>query len=322
MEKLPDDMDYLAERGYEEVPGAKNDVQKLKQQWRKKHGLPPRPSTLFYAGITVMIILMALTAWLFNLKPRLQEPDTAATTTNYDTTIIHLEEVVALPEKFRKPAESASQNKTAPATASNPQTHDTLQVEMLSPRNSEPDKHSNTANEKIGFAFNSNVYYIQQLKVSDYYQLYFNGAKAIPLSGTPADANGNNTGNTSTRLKQEAPVYVHEELARALRLFREGRYAECQALLLQVAAYNKGDVNCNFYLGMCSYYRHTYSVAIEHLDQCLGSPNNTFWEEAAFYKALCWKESGEEDKAREAFKKIVNAGGFYATRAVEQIPNP
>ena len=170
--------------------------------------------------------------------------------------------------------------------------------------------------QKIRFIINSPVFYLHDLKISNYMLLYFKKNRYVPLSGIGADNTTNRDYNQQqNHLKDAAVYYLHDEIAKAMLLFKKGKYDDCLVTLNLIAGYNNEDINCDFYRGMCYYYKKNYAVALEFLEKCIGKPNNSFLQEADYYKALSLYEMGEREKAGSIFKQIVEDGEFYAQKA-------
>lgn len=317
MAKDEHDLDYLSRRGYEEVPGAEADLSALRKRWNTAHPARKRMRGLL-SGLAVFGALALLLFLLWNRGNSTSQVQAPSAPLQDSAARRNLQEVQVFPEKFVKPGGHLVHDSLIAGAPQSTLSIDTLQVLSLQGQTSRPDNPPGQAEEGIRFAFNSDVFYLQDLKITNYYTWYFKQQQALRLRGTPASEESNSN-VSGMRLKEEAVVLLHEELARALGLFKAGRYAECQVLLSGISTYNSQDLNCAFYTGMCAFYRHRYSEAMQFFDTCLGSPNNTFWEESAFYRALALQASGDSEAARTALQKIREGGGFYAARAAEAL---
>jgi TolA-binding protein len=76
------------------------------------------------------------------------------------------------------------------------------------------------------------------------------------------------------------------------------------------------DINCKFYSGMCYYFKKDFKSAIRNFNECISHSNNTFLNEAQFYKALSLNESGNKEEAKTLLKQIAAEGGFYSQKAM------
>ena len=169
--------------------------------------------------------------------------------------------------------------------------------------------------QKLKYIINSPVFYVQDLKVTEYTTLYFRNQKFVDLGGTPASSIEKNSAASKTRYINSARIYLHEELEAALKEFKKGDYKRCLYLLGNIQQYNKVDLNCSFYSGMCYYYLGYHLQAIPYFDACINSSNNCYLEEAQFYKARSLYESGNKDAARRLFVEISEMDGFYNEKA-------
>lgn len=176
-----------------------------------------------------------------------------------------------------------------------------------------------TSESKIKYITNAPVVYIHDLKVTNYTSLYFkkNQYVRLPLKGalSVAYANKEDINKANPGLKQSADYFLHEEFSDALLSFKKGNYGQCIYSLNVISGYNDNDINCNFYLGMSYYYKKNYEKATEYLERCIEDQNNAFLQEAMYYKALALYENGDKELALEKFKVIADEGEFYAEKA-------
>ncbi len=176
-----------------------------------------------------------------------------------------------------------------------------------------------TGESKIKYITNAPIVYIHDLKVTNYTTLYFkkNQYIKLPLKGalSVAYANKEDINKINSGLKQSADYFLHEEFSDALLSFKNGNYSQCIYSLNVISGYNDNDINCNFYLGMSYYYKKNYEKAAEYLERCIEDQNNAFLQEAMYYKALALYENGDKAPALEKFKVIADEGEFYAEKA-------
>lgn len=76
-----------------------------------------------------------------------------------------------------------------------------------------------------------------------------------------------------------------------------------------------GDVNAQFYAGLCCYRTGLYARALHWFHAAATNPVESFAEEARWYAALSTKEADGIDAARPALERIFRNGGFYARPA-------
>lgn len=103
--------------------------------------------------------------------------------------------------------------------------------------------------------------------------------------------------------------------------FKKKKYDDCIVTLSKVSTYNKTDVNCDFYLGMCYYYKKNYQKAQAYFTACIENANNSFLQEAMYYKALALAEEGNKNEAQHLLRKIVEEKEFYSDKARVALEN-
>lgn len=319
--KYMSDLDYLAEAGYDKFPGAVTDLNELHQRFNAKLNEAQSPGSFSAAVVSVAMLLISTIA--FNLydgsskntthsdRESVNEKEEANVQLQADT--MTLEPVTIVPENFTRGKRILTelQNKTE-----NQVITDTIQVVRLTSKNVNDSAVAIRLPEPgLKFSYNSEVTYIHDLKITEYSRLYFKRQINDYLNGMPAAYASSEGEPRAGRLRQEARMYLHDQLSEALLCFRKGDYGRCIYLFNETASYNTGDLNCSFYTGMSYYYRRQYKEAITRFDHCLESSNNTFAQEAEYYKALCLQETGQTAEANKLLSKISGAGGFYASKA-------
>lgn len=318
MKKSPiDDLEYLAQLGYEKVATDNNDLSELKKRVRVRtfsynSGLYFGAISLIsgvFIGITVFFAISEEVPYKssYSHKPSLRKEPAV------DTAIVPAERMVETEEeKFTK--EKASVNGSVPEVPVIEPAGDFEELERwpVTPGILEG---RNLTEEKLKFIINSPIFYIHDLKVTDYTTLYFRKQHFIRTSGLPAAY--------SEKSHEERPgineAFLHEELADALLLFKKQRYAECIEALKQVAAFNDVDLNCTFYTAMSFYHLKAFERSVPLFKICTETLNNAFFEEAQYYMALALCQGKDQQEGELLLKKIVAQGGFYAVKAAEQL---
>jgi len=310
-QEIPDDLDYLAELGFEAVPTTAAEIESLKKAVAgagKAGGLSVYLMLVAFLGVNVFFARYNRDIiWPTQANEAEAQP-VQATSDSLPETM--LDEVLVLPGRHTVKTSSYTFQDTVGLLNGN----DTLSIVPLSSRLETDSLPSGSPRLQLKPLINSDILFIHDLKVSDYRNLYFKRSVSNNLPGVPAAFSEKQTARVGG-LKQEAAVYLHTEFSEALLLFKKQRWSECAHKLQQIAYYNKEDVNCSFYLGLCLYQRKNYAMALTHFEECLQSRNNAFAEEAKFYKALCLLESGNNEAAITLLEQIREAGGFYSTRA-------
>jgi len=183
-------------------------------------------------------------------------------------------------------------------------------------------------NEKVNdpalkFIPNSPVIFIHDLKITDYSFLYFKQNKFITVNGSyglnASYANKEDFDRYGNVLEPPQNFYLHEAIAEAMLFFKNKNYNGCINSLNTVAQFTGNDINCRFYFGMCYFYKRNYTSALKDFDACIYNLNNTFVQEAEYYKALCLFELGNKTEALNLFRKISGEEGFYAEKAKQYL---
>jgi tetratricopeptide (TPR) repeat protein len=307
------DMDYLAQLGFEKVHTSSSDLKNLKRKIRLFRGGMRSMFVTLGALLLGMLIGSLLIIYMEDRSPVSTPGKPIATAINKELSseekTIILDTISLIKENFIKPHLKQGQ-KADPASHPGP-------AEIIEPKALDLTA-LNTRDlkeEKLKYMINAPVFYLHDLKITNYTTLYFKQNKFVKWSGLSAAYSNANEMGTSSSLKQEAEYYLHEEIARAMLLFKQGKYEQAMASLHLIRSYNKEDLNCEFYLGMCYYYRKNYAAAMEQFELCIESTNNTFFQEAQYYKALSLYETGDKEAALALFKQIIEAGEFYSEKA-------
>lgn len=196
---------------------------------------------------------------------------------------------------------------------------DSILITPIEPININSISDKNLSPTKIKYMPNASIVYLHDLKITNYSLLYFNKNDQIKLNTSglsAAYANKTATLNGVEGLKQESTYYLHDIIAEAMLYYNKGNYNQCINSLNTVAAYTNVDINCKFYYGMCYYNKKNFLKAKGYFEDCISNPNNTFLQEALYYKALCLIETGNLEEAKILLKQIADDGEFYSQKAL------
>lgn len=311
------DLEFLASMGFGAEGANASELDALKNKWAKRQRTKAFRNNVIIALVSVTLIAVLL--W-YN-----QKPQTIATTlriaskqgvTEEPAALVSenkiLDSAVVETELFLRPIAKA----TSVQASSEVEEH--VKVENLATVQAAQLPMNEIKEEKLKFMINSPIFYIHDLKVSNYQLLYFRKNKFVAASGRPANIT---LDQPNAALNDQPDRFLHETLAEALLNYKKGLYSPCVTLLNEVGTFNTEDINCDFYRGMAWYHMKHYDKAIPYLSKCEEALNNAFLQEAQYYKALCYKASGQDEKAKNLFQKIVNEGEFYAEKAKGQLGN-
>lgn len=325
-----DDLEYLSQLGFEKTPASEGEIRMLKKRVRARFYPFVNSISLISVSLLAGALIGALVFYFIQptatvetshrgvteekLSSQTPEPSTENVLSE-----IQLDTLNVVKENFQKSTQLRLKNSRNISVSSVNAVADTLQVVILDPAAISSIPSYSLTERKLKFIINSPVIYIHDLKVSDYTSLYFKKNQFVKFTNarsTSAEyASGGETRNNNSGLKQEATYYLHEELAEALLFFKRGKYDLAIVTLRKITEYNKTDVNCDFYLGMCFYYKKSFSAAATYFDATIENPNNAFLQEAMYYKAVTLSELGNKKEASVLFKKIVEEGEFYSEKA-------
>lgn len=307
-----DELDYLAQQGFERVRVEDSDLEDLTKKMRLRSGKGGSGSAPFLSLLAGILFGAGLVMWINRSEPTAPAKTVKAVQQNIlpETQVILLDTVTPDKENFIKPIR-VKRHKPVPVTKKD--SAEVIALQALDPSVLKPES---IEEKRLRYLVNSQVFYLHDMKITNYTTLYFRNNRFVKWPGlSPAYSNTNEAGTVTGNLKQSATYYLHEEIARAMLLFKQQKYDQCAVVLHEIEEYNKNDLNCDFYLAMCGYYKKNYQAAIELLDRCIDNTNNAFLQEALFYKAVALYESGKKDLAKSIFNRIVEEDQFYSVKA-------
>ncbi|MEO6303432.1 MAG: tetratricopeptide repeat protein [Bacteroidia bacterium] len=326
-----DDLEYLSQLGFEKVPISDADLKDLNSNIKKRvfsynNGL--------YFGFISLIVGVFMGVSLFFMvdnrpvifasnTPNKILNDTLPVKKEIAQKTIVLDTINVLKENFINPL-AHSKVTTYLSTVASVSVLDTA-IEIPSKPIDISMIVENINESKLKYIVNAPIVYIHDLKVTNYTSLYFKKNQYIKFpikDGLPVSyANKDEYAKNRSGLKQSADYFLHEEFSDALLSFKKKNYDQCLYALNIISSYNDADLNCNFYSGMCYYYKKNYPKAVEFFERCINSPNNSFLQEAMYYNALAMYEGGDKQTAIEKFKLIADEGEFYSEKAKTFLKN-
>jgi hypothetical protein len=172
---------------------------------------------------------------------------------------------------------------------------------------------------QVKYIPNAPIIFLHDLKITNYSSLYFKRNKFVTLTShkglDPSYANKDELRKYDNVFSSADNYYLHEAIGEAMLYFSKKDFNRCLRTLQVIRDINPDDINVHFYSGMCYYYKKNYTAAIANLESCINNSNNSFVNEAQFYKAMSMNEQGNKSEALELFKQIASEGGFYAEKA-------
>ena len=323
------DLEYLVQAGFDKIAFDEKDLQEIKTQLKSSLFLSESPSynsglSFAFTCIICGIFLGFSFFMVFYQTPLLRIPFTAEKPIAEMNMVKHkaeiqIKDIPGVSEKFVKTKGEPNPAKDISEQDKDRRSKDTLS-DMLSKTVNLSDLPSANFNEgSIKYVPNSSILFIHDLKITDYSTLYFLRNKFVILNeskNTPAYfENKEEAKRFENALEPEGKYYLHEALANALEMFAQKKYNYCLMALKPVLQFNSADLNANFYSAMCNFYNKNDKEALLQFEFCLLNANNTFLEEAEYYKALCLYQTGKKQEANNLLTLISENGGFYSEKA-------
>lgn len=319
-ETYMDDLDYLAQQGFEKIAVTNSDFNQLNKKIKKRiSGFTQSFLIALFSLIVGAIIGAVLFSNFSNNSISSYTTENKTQPTNFSekkpkANMLYLDTITIAQENFIKPTSkhiTTSKNENVSGIKTDTVIEIPIKELDLATYLQKP-----LGAEKLKFIINSSVFYLHDLKITNYTTLYFKKNQFVPYNGLSADfATKENFDETKSRLKQNADYFLHDEIANAMLYFKKAEYDKCINSLNMVSTFNKDDLNCTFYLAMCYYHKKKYSKAIDLLGKCVEHSNNTFFQESIYYKALSQFENGNKKEATTLLNQIIEDEAFYAEKA-------
>lgn len=316
-----DELEYLANLGFEKTTVTDADLNELRLKIKSKTF--SYNNGLYFSFISLVVGVFIGISCFFTLynqpknvasKNNFVFKDTATTTPKKINQIILLDTVKLQRENFINPKKTTLVDSLISTTNS----YDSISVNTIQPLviTTLSDKNLNPA--KIKYIPNASIIYLHDLKITNYSLLYFKKNEQILFpNSSGVSANYSTLKDINHQpLKQTANYYLHEAIAEAMLYYKKANYNQCMNLLNTLWEYNKEDINCKFYYGMCYYNKNNFSEAKKQFEDCVTNPNNAFLQEAQYYNALCLIELGSIIEAKTQLKQIVEDAEFYSQKAL------
>jgi tetratricopeptide (TPR) repeat protein len=316
-DKNRSDLDYLSQLGYDSVSGAEVDIVEL----TKKIKIRSQTNALNLSFVSLIVgIFLGITLFFVIYDGPKENRKIMANVSKAKVELPVKEKELMLDtffisEKFMKRGVSKKLERRREADTVY---KETVSPEIMSLKQAEISVSDSVKENTIQFSYNASVKYVQDLKVCNYYTLYFKGGKLLPVGGegVPADRAGKES-HHEIKFREAPTVYLHEVIEEGLKQYNKGEYLKSVLSFNTVSAITNKDLNCRFYTAMNYFQLKKYSQAIELFKTCIEDECNVFKEESEFYQALSLYNSGNNSDAEELFRQIKEEKGFYADRAAK-----
>ncbi|MBK7310091.1 MAG: hypothetical protein IPI93_04695 [Sphingobacteriaceae bacterium] len=317
---INNDLEHLADLGYDQFPGAEKDVEELKQKIKARAGARAITGNTFlviaislFLGVTIFFAIYNAPILFPSRYESLAEKakQNIIQQINLDTIDVSgkTKRIKAIPtEKFSEPLELDSSVNFGKA--------EELEVinEITVGENSVDHDNLN-----LKYSPNAPYIYLYDLKIANYNGYYFKTPQRVVVHGSlEANKDSRNHEDPATQMPYRE-YYLHDVIKDAMRSFKQKDYSQCITLLDLISDFSTNDVNCEFYRGMCYYYLQNYEAAYKQLKLSRVNKINVFEEETNFYLSLTCLKTSRDKEAMSLLENVVNNKGFYAKKAQEMM---
>jgi hypothetical protein len=175
---------------------------------------------------------------------------------------------------------------------------------------------------KAAPVFSNTVTYVQNRKIVDYSENLSNTEPSIAKDAGVPSAYQNKEKMLEAKkneISDSKKVSYTGMIEDPIILFNNRKYDSAIREFNNVLKVNPADMNAKFYSGLSNYHLKKYPVAIDLLSPFTNEVSNPFYEEARFYLAKSWIDSGKKDEGKKLLKIIADEKGFYAKHAEEEL---
>lgn len=167
----------------------------------------------------------------------------------------------------------------------------------------------------------ANAVYIYDLKVADYFNLYFQsqGQKIINFNNHIPAFKENKSLENSFDNDINTTITLESILKKGLFYFSEESYANSLNEFKKLLALTPNDINALFYVAMAYNKTENYEKAIINFNKVLNHTDRTFGAEAKWYLAKTYVAMQKMDLAKQLFIEIAVENGFYASKAKSEL---
>ncbi len=173
---------------------------------------------------------------------------------------------------------------------------------------------------------NQNITYIDNLKVLNYDETI--------IVNKPVAASQNATRKSTSNNRQESKAAKAEEVSALennnnynavvtgpLMLYNQGKYDAAIRGFSKLLQQNPADQNARYYMAMSNYHLGKFDTAIRLLEPLAADTNSPFMEEAMFYLAESYANSGQKVPAFNMYNNIIKNNNYNNQKARENIKN-
>lgn len=167
----------------------------------------------------------------------------------------------------------------------------------------------------------ANAVYIYDLKVADYFNLYFQskGQKTVDFNNHIPSFKENKLLENGFDNDINSSITLESILKKGLFYFSEENYTYSLNEFQKLLALTPNDINALFYGAMAYNKIGNYEKAIMNFNKVLNHTDRTFHAETKWFLAKSYVSIQKTDAAKQLFIEIMAENGFYAKNAKNEL---
>jgi len=195
-------------------------------------------------------------------------------------------------------------------------------VTLRKDNNDYPNSGEVVIHNRGGITYMGRILFIHEYKIVDYTLLRREDWSGFePATGIDAKYEDKKAKDDDRKLASQdhQSISYLTFIDQSITAFDRGSYRLSEEKFSVILGQYPDDVNALFYGGLSSYQLGNYDQAIVWFKCILQQSISTFHEEAEYYLAMSYKASKDYKSANDLFRSIQTKGGFYSTKAKEEI---
>ena len=195
-------------------------------------------------------------------------------------------------------------------------------VTLRKDNNDYPNSGEVVIHNRGGITYMGRILFIHEYKIVDYTLLRREDWSGFePATGIDAKYEDKKAKDDDRKLASQdhQSISYLTFIDQSITAFDRGSYRLSEEKFSVILGQYPDDVNALFYGGLSSYQLGNYDQAIVWFKCILQQSISTFHEEAEYYLAMSYKASKDYKSANNLFRSIQAKGGFYSTKAKEEI---
>lgn len=173
---------------------------------------------------------------------------------------------------------------------------------------------------------NQNITYIDNLKVLNYDETIIVNKPVAASQKATRKSTSNNRQETKDTNAEEAIAMqsgnnYNSAVSGPLMLYNQAKYDAAIRGFRELLRQNPADQNARYYMAMSNYHLGKYDDAIKLLEPLAADNNSPFMEEAMFYLAESYANTGQKVPAYNLYNNIIKNNSYNNQRARDNIKN-